>query len=111
MNHLWRLKRAFMKDLIECYSDPRPASTTLATLLKRMTDKGYVNYKTKGRSREYFPLVDKKTYFGRHIKGMISQFFNGNASQFASYFASDKSLTQEQLKELKEYIDSQIKKD
>ena len=35
MNHLWKLKKAVMKDLLEAYNDPKPATTILATLLKR----------------------------------------------------------------------------
>ena len=54
MQILWKQKRAFMKDLIEAYEDPRPAPTTIATLLKRMQDKNFVDYKQMGRSREYF---------------------------------------------------------
>jgi len=39
MQHLWKLEKGFMKDLLECYPDPKPATTTIATLLKRMADK------------------------------------------------------------------------
>lgn len=61
MNILWRQKRAFMKDLLDAYPEPKPATTTVATLLKRMTDKGFVGYNSLGRSREYYPLVKKKS--------------------------------------------------
>ncbi|MCB0447257.1 MAG: BlaI/MecI/CopY family transcriptional regulator, partial [Gelidibacter sp.] len=44
MNHLWKLEKAFMKDLLDAYPDPKPATTTVATLLKRMTDKKFVGY-------------------------------------------------------------------
>ena len=55
MQLLWKQKKAFMKDLIEAYPEPKPAPTTVATLLKRMQDKNFVDYKQLGRSREYFP--------------------------------------------------------
>ena len=42
MEHLWSLKKAFMKDLLEAYPIPKPATTTVATLLKRMIDKKFV---------------------------------------------------------------------
>ncbi|KAG1657580.1 hypothetical protein GQR58_023265 [Nymphon striatum] len=42
MNILWKQKKAFMKDLLDAYPEPKPATTTVATLLKRMTDKEYV---------------------------------------------------------------------
>src|SRR5690606_21450736 len=84
MNHLWKLNKAFMKDLLEVYPEPKPATTTVATLLKRMTDKGFVGYNLLGNSREYYPLVKKKDYFSKHLDGLIKTFFNDSASQFAS---------------------------
>ena len=60
MQHIWKLERAFMKDLLDIYPEPKPATTTIATLLKRMTTKGFINYKLYGKSREYYALVNKK---------------------------------------------------
>ncbi|MBA3985697.1 MAG: BlaI/MecI/CopY family transcriptional regulator, partial [Flavobacteriales bacterium] len=63
MQLLWKQKCAYMKDLIEASPEPKPASTTVATLLKRMQDKRFVDYVQDGRSRKYFPLIKKKDYF------------------------------------------------
>ncbi|MFN3996845.1 BlaI/MecI/CopY family transcriptional regulator [Algoriphagus sp.] len=110
MNHLWRLKRAFMKDLLECYPDPKPATTTVSTLLTRMQEKNFVGYESSGKSREYFPLVSKENYFAKHIQGLIKNFFNDSPAQFASFFTKKADLTQEELEALKEIIDDQLKK-
>lgn len=109
MNHLWELKKAFMKDLLEAYPQPKPATTTVATLLKRMTEKGFIDYKLYGKSREYFPLVKKKDYFSKHVNGLIKNFFNDSASQFASFFTKETNLTKEELEDLKSLIDNEIK--
>ncbi|OAB79904.1 BlaI/MecI/CopY family transcriptional regulator [Cochleicola gelatinilyticus] len=110
MNHLWRMEKAVMKDLIEAYPNPKPAGTTIATLLKRMQDKNFVDYKKLGRSREYFPLVKKDAYFSKHVNGLIKNFFNDSASQFASFFTKETDLTKKELEDLKKLIDSEIKK-
>ncbi|PKA82572.1 putative transcriptional regulator [Ulvibacter sp. MAR_2010_11] len=110
MNHLWKLQKAMMKDLIDAYPDPKPATTTIATLLKRMQDKNFVDYTQEGRSREYFPLVKKKDYFSKHVNGLIKNFFNDSASQFASFFTQETNLSKEELEKLKAIIDSEIKK-
>ena len=111
MQHLWKLEKAFMKDLLEAYpKDQKPAPTTVATLLKRMQDKGFVDYKLFGRSREYFPLVKKLDYFSKHVNGLIRKFFNNSASQFASFFTSETNLSEKELEELKSLIDHEIKK-
>ena len=109
MNHLWKLEKAFMKDLLDVYQEPKPANTTIATLLKRMTDKGFINYKLFGKSRQYYPLVKKKDYFSKHVNGLIKNFFNDSASQFASFFTKETNLTKEELEDLKALIDSEIK--
>ena len=110
MQYLWKLERAFMKDLLEAFPEPKPATTTVATLLKRMSDKGFVGYTLFGKSREYYPLVKKDDYFSRHLNGLIESFFDNNASQFASFFAKKTDLTKAQLEELKSLIDSEIEK-
>ena len=109
MQLLWKQEKAFMKDLIHAYPEPRPATTTVATLLKRMQDKKFVDYKQLGRSREYFPLVKKTDYFSKHVNGLIKDFFNDSAGQFASFFTRETDLSQKELEELKEIIDSQLK--
>ena len=98
-----------MKDLLEEYPDPKPAVTTVATLLKRMNDKGYITYKTYGKSREYYPLIKKEDYFSKHVNGLIKNFFNNSASQFASFFTTETDLSKSELEELKALIDKQIK--
>ena len=108
MQILWKLKKAFMKDLLEAYPEPKPATTTVATLLKRMIGKGFVNYKTFGKSREYFPLVKKEDYFSKQVNGLIKTFFNDSASQFASFFTRKTDLSKEELKALKAIIDKEI---
>ena len=110
MEHLWRLKKAFMKDLLEVYPDPKPATTTIATLLKRMTDKNFVAYNLYGNSREYYPLVKKSDYFSKHVNGLIKNFFNDSASQFASFFTKATDLSEKELEELKKIIDVELQK-
>jgi BlaI family penicillinase repressor len=110
MEHLWKLEKAFMKDLLEAYPKPKPATTTIATLLKRMIDKQFVAYIEFGNSREYYPLVKKTDYFSKHVNGLISSFFNNSASQFASFFTTETNLSQAELEELKKIIDSEIQK-
>lgn len=110
MRHLWKHKQAFLKDLISAYPEPKPAPTTLATLLKRMSDKGYVGFEDVGNARLYHPLVKKSDYSSYHIHKMIHNFFGSSASQFASFFTTETGLSKEELKELRKIIDKQIEK-
>ena len=109
MQILWEKEKAFMKELVHAYPDPKPALTTTATLLKRMQDKKFVGYVQEGRSREYYPKVSKKNYFSKQMNGMIKSFFNNSASQFASFFTKETNLSKKELEELQEIISKQIK--
>ena len=109
MQILWKQEKALMKDLVEAYPEPKPATTTVATLLKRMQDKKFVDYTQQGRSREYFPLVRKKDYFSKHVNGLIKNFFNDSSSQFASFFTKETNLSKTELEELRKIIDQEIK--
>ena len=110
MEHLWKLEKAFMKDLLEVYPEPKPATTTIATLLKRMTDKKFVSYNLYGNTREYYPLVSKSDYFSKHVKGLIRDFFNNSSAQFASFFTTATNLSEKELEELKKIIDVELQK-
>ncbi len=109
MQYIWKRNRAFLKDLLNDFPDPKPATTTVATLLKRMIDKGFIDYTLMGKSREYYPLVKKSDYFSKHINGLIKTFFNNSATQFASFFTSETNLSKKELEDLKKIIDQQLK--
>jgi BlaI family transcriptional regulator, penicillinase repressor len=108
MKLLWKLEKAFIRDILNEFRDPKPAPTTVITLLKRMIDKGFVNYRQCGNSREYYPVVRKSDYFSDHINGLIKDFFNNSTSQFASFFANETDMSQTELKELRDIVDKKI---
>lgn len=110
MQHLWEFEKAYLNELLEAYPEPKPASTTVATLLKRMTQKGFVGYEQHGRSRQYYPKVEKTDYFSTHFNNLIGKFFNDSTAQFASFFASETDLSEKELKELKAIIEKEIQK-
>lgn len=109
MKLLWKLDRAFIRDLLREFPDPKPAPTTVLTLLKRMMDKGFVSFKQYGNSREYYPLIKKTEYFSNHINGLIKEFFNNSSAQFASFFTNETEMSQEELNQLRDLVDSKIK--
>lgn len=110
MEYIWQKEKAFLKDLIDCFPDPKPANTTVATLLKRMTDKGVIDYTQYGNSREYYPLIKKSAYFSKHVNNMIKNYFDDSVMQFASFFTTETNLSKAQLEELKKIVDSAIQK-
>jgi BlaI family penicillinase repressor len=109
MKSLWKIKKGYLKEIIEQFPSPRPAYTTIATVIGVLVKKEIVGFKQNGNNREYFPLVKKEIYFARHIKQIIGNFFNNSAPQFASFFANETDLSLEELEEMKTLIDDKIK--
>jgi BlaI family transcriptional regulator, penicillinase repressor len=109
MIYIWKLEKAYMKNILDEFPEPKPATTTVSTLLKRMTIKGFVGFEQHGSNRLYYPLIKKTDYFSKHLKTLINDFFNNSATQFASYFATETSLSEKELIELRDLVDKQIK--
>ena len=109
MKFIWKLEKAYMKNILDEFTEPKPASTTVATLLKRMIDKGFVGYNQHGSNREYYPLIKKAEYFSKHINLVIKDFFSNSASQFASLFTNETNLSLSDLEELKQIVEKKIK--
>ena len=110
MKIIWKCEKVFLKDIMEHYPDPKPAATTVATLLKRLQDKGVVAYRLFGNSRQYYPLVAKDDYFSGYMNDIVKNFFGNSALQFASFFTSTGNLSEKELEDLKKIVEQEIKR-
>ena len=108
MKYLWILNTGFMKDIVELFPEPKPAYTTISTLLSRMCDKNYVGFNRLGRDKEYYPILEKNDYFSSQMKMMITHFFNDSKSQFASFFTKNADFSMEELIELLAMVKQKI---
>jgi predicted transcriptional regulator len=109
MHYIWELEKSFLKDIVEAFPEPRPAYTTISTVIRVLVKKGYVDYKTYGKVHEYFPLVTRKQYFRKHVKSLINNHFDGSVVSFASFFTGDDAVDLGELEEIKQLIDQKIK--
>ena len=110
MEIIWKHKKVFLKDIMENYPEPKPAGTTVITLLKRMQNKGVVAYKLFGNSRQYYPLIKKEDYFAKHIDELVKGFFGNSVLKFASFFTTTSDLSESELQELKKIVEQEIKR-
>jgi predicted transcriptional regulator len=108
MNYIWKLEKSFFKEIKEQFPEPKPATTTINTLLKKLIDKGFIDFKLYGNSREYFPLIDKNKYFSKHINSIIKNSFNNSIEQFASFFTRETNLSDKDLQKLRDIVNNQI---
>ncbi len=109
MLFIWEIEKGYLKDVVEKFPEPRPAYTTVSTVIRTLVKKGFVGYHTHGKSNEYYPLMSKTEYFKNSVKPMISNYFEGSAARLASYFAHE-SLNLAELEEVKRLVEERIKK-
>jgi predicted transcriptional regulator len=109
MHFLWKINKGFLKDIVDQFSAPKPANTTVSTVIRVLVKKGFIGYNTYGKINEYFPLISKNDYFKNHVKSIITNYFHGSTPEFASFFANDQ-LNLSELEEIKKLIEDKIKK-
>lgn len=110
MKHLWKLEKAYLKDIVDEYEEPKPAYTTISTVVNVLVKKGIIGFDLHGKAKHYHPLISKDEYSTYSIKGLVTNFFNNSYKQFASFFTSRKDLSVDELKEIRKMIDDEIKK-
>ncbi len=97
MQILWELEEAVVKDIVNRFRKPRPAYTTVATVLSVLEKKGFVKRKKIGNVNLFLPEISKKQYTGFQFKSLLNNYFNGSFSKMASFFAKENNLDIEDL--------------
>lgn len=97
---LWKLNKAFVKEIIEEMPEPKLHYNTVSTMIKLLQEKGFVNYTAFGKTYQYFPIIQKEDYFKRNMKPMLQNYFNGSAKQLVSFFVKEKKISVEELETL-----------
>ena len=108
MQYLWKLEKAFLKDIVEQFAEPRPAYTTVSTVIRVLVKKGFIKFNTYGKLHEYYPAVGKKEYSKKFLKSWIGNFFNHSNKKFVSFFMQEEELDLTELEEMKKLIEEQI---
>jgi BlaI family penicillinase repressor len=104
MQMLWELNQGFLKDIMDKMPEPKPHSNTVATILKILIEKGFVNYEVQGRNNLYKPAVSKTEYGKKSINQLVKGYFEGSPAKLLSHFVNDNKLSQEDLEALVQQI-------
>ena len=104
---LFKLERAFVKDIIAEMPGKKPAHSTVSTFVKKLEDKGYVAHEDFGSTYRYYPAIPKEQFFQRDIKRVVSDFFGDSHKALVSHFAKSKKLSREDLEDILKMIDEQ----
>lgn len=110
MQVLWKLKKGFVKDVLEHFDEPKPAYNTISTIIRILQDKGFVDHKAYGRTHEYFPLVTKNEYSKTHLSNFVNDYFSNSFGKMVSFFARENNITVKEMEEIMKIMEGEVKK-
>jgi predicted transcriptional regulator len=105
MHILWKLEKAFVKDVLSEIKTDKPHYNTLSTIIRHLEEKGYVSYNAYGKTHQYYPIVSKEDYKKRFMNRAIEHFFNSSYKNVVSFFAKEEKISVKELKEIIELIE------
>lgn len=107
MNILWEMQRgACVADVLARYDEPRPAYTTVATFLKILEQKGFVERrKGQGKLLFYTPMMTRERYRRELMEDVKQTFFGGSLTSLVSFFAREERLRDDQIAEILSIIE------
>lgn len=100
MQILWKLKKGFVKDIIEEMPEPKPAYNTVSTIVRILETKGFVDHKAYGKTHEYFPIISKDKYTKFYLNNLIKGYFNGSFENLVSFFAKENKMNASDIEKL-----------
>lgn len=109
MQVIWALERCTVSQVLDYMETvlqlPRPAQTTISTIVRIIEQKGFLDHKAYGRTYEYFPLVSKEEYSRRTLKKFVQDYFDGSVKGLVSFLVKEKNLDPNELEELKKLLE------
>jgi BlaI family penicillinase repressor len=99
MQILWKLEKAFIKDIIEELPDPKPAYNTVSTIVRILEKKEIVGYEAFGKTHRYHPLISREAYSTQQASGLLRNYFDGSLHKIISHFSENKMIDVKELDE------------
>jgi predicted transcriptional regulator len=106
MQILWKLKKAFVKEVMAEITEDQPHYNTLSTIIRNLEEKGYVAYNAFGNTHQYYPIVTLEDYRKRFMSTAIDNYFNSSYKNMVSFFAKEEKITADELREILAMIET-----
>jgi len=100
MQILWRLKKAFVKEVMAEITEEQPHYNTLSTIIRNLEEKEFVSHNAFGNTHQYFPIVKMEDYRKRFMNTAIDAYFDSSYKNMVSFFAKEEKISAEELREI-----------
>lgn len=106
MQVVWQLKAAFIREIIDALPEPKPHYNTVATIVKILVKKGFLQSELLGNTHRYSPAVDFEDYRDGDLEDIKKKYFGNSFPKMLAHFAKKESLTEAEKEELIKIIKS-----
>ena len=100
MQILWKLEKAFVKEVLAEITEEQPHYNTLSTIIRNLEEKGFVSHNAFGNTHQYFPIVKMEDYRKRFMNTAIDTYFDSSYKNMVSFFAKEEKISAEELREI-----------
>lgn len=107
MNILWSKNEATVNEIIEVMSEPKPAYTTVLTVMQVLTRKGIVSPERRGKAHVFSPLLSREEYIDTFMQETRNILFQGSLRSLFSYFVKSEKLSKEELNKILDEINDE----
>lgn len=105
MHIIWKLEKAFVKDVLAAIKEDKPHYNTLSTIIRNLEEKGYVSHTAYGNTHQYYPVIAKEEYRKKFMSNAIENYFNNSYKNMISFFAKEEKISAEELREILDMIE------
>ena len=105
MQVLWKNSSLKVADIINLLNrNPKPAYTSMLTLVQSMEKKGYIKHQQLGRAFIYSPILKQEKFLFSEIKRISKRFFGGSPGKLVLNLVENEHLNSSELEELKKLL-------
>ncbi len=107
LHHVWDMGEATVKQVRKRILNNREvAYTTIMTVMKNLTEKGYLKYRKDGVTYVYSPAKEPDSVRSNLIKDLVTKVFKGSPKELIQALVNSEDLTENDLSEIKSLIDN-----
>jgi len=106
MQVLWKLEKAFVKEIIHELPDPKPAYSTVSTIMRILESKEVVGFEAFGKTHRYYPLLSKEEYTRYEADKFLGNYFSNSVQDMFTFFVSEKKIDLKDAEQLLKMIDN-----
>lgn len=105
MNMLWEHGPLFIREMVDLHSDPKPHFNTVATTIRILESKGYVDHEVLGTSHRFRAIADRTEFRSRSLGDVIRNFFGNSYKVAISSLIEEEKISIDEVKEILELIE------